>query len=30
VELIVNGREYRVDVAWLTGEATLAPQEDQT
>ncbi|NND45103.1 MAG: type II transport protein, partial [Xanthomonadales bacterium] len=24
VELIVNGREYRVDVAWLTGEATLA------
>ena len=28
VDLIVNGREYRVDVAWLTGEATLAPQED--
>lgn len=30
VELVVNGREYRVDVAWLTGEATLAPQEDRT
>ena len=28
VELIVNGREYRVDVAWLTGEATLAPMEE--
>lgn len=30
VELVVNGREYRVDVAWLTGEATLAPQDDRT
>jgi len=30
VELIVNGREYRVDVAWLTGEATLAPQEERS
>ena len=30
VELIVNGREYRIDVAWLTGEATLAKQEDRT
>jgi len=30
VELIVKGREYRVDVAWLTGEARLAPQEDTT
>ncbi len=30
VELIVNGREYRVNVAWLTGEATLAPQEDRS
>jgi general secretion pathway protein H len=29
VELIANGREYRVDVAWLTGEATLAPQQDR-
>ena len=28
VELIVNGREYRVNVAWLTGEATLVPPED--
>ena len=28
VDLIVRGREYRVDVAWLTGEATLAPMED--
>jgi general secretion pathway protein H len=25
VDLIYNGREYRVDVAWLTGDATLAP-----
>lgn len=24
VDLYVNGREYRVDVAWLTGEASLA------
>lgn len=30
VELIVNGREYRVNVAWLTGEARLEPQEDTT
>jgi general secretion pathway protein H len=30
VELIVNGREYRVNVAWLTGEATLVSQEDQS
>jgi general secretion pathway protein H len=29
VELVVNGREYRVDVAWLTGEATLARQADR-
>ena len=28
VELIVNGREYRVDVAWLTGEATLARRDE--
>ena len=28
VELIVNGREYRVDVAWLTGEATLSRPGD--
>jgi general secretion pathway protein H len=28
VDLIVRGREYRVDVAWLTGEATLAPTEE--
>ncbi len=30
VELFVNGREYRINVAWLTGEATLAPPEDQS
>ena len=30
VDLIVKGREYRVDVAWLTGEATLAPMEDSS
>lgn len=30
IELIVNGREYRVDVAWLTGEATLAKPGDKT
>lgn len=24
VEMVVKGREYRVDVAWLTGETTLA------
>jgi len=30
VELIVNGREYRVNVAWLTGEATLVKQEDSS
>ncbi len=29
VDLIVNGREYRVDVAWLTGEATLVPWQDK-
>ena len=23
IELTVNGREYRIDVAWLTGEARL-------
>ncbi len=23
IELLVNGREYRVNVAWLTGEASL-------
>jgi general secretion pathway protein H len=28
VELVINGREYRVNVAWLTGEARLEPQED--
>ncbi len=28
VDLSVNDRIYRVDVAWLTGDATLAPQED--
>lgn len=28
VKLKVNGREYRVDVAWLTGEATLAKQDE--
>ena len=27
VDLWVNEREFRVDVAWLTGEARLAPQE---
>lgn len=27
VDLVVNGREHRVDVAWLTGRATLAPPE---
>lgn len=27
IELLVNGREYRVDVAWLTGAATLARTE---
>jgi len=30
VELIVNGREYRVNVAWLTGEAVLARQDDKS
>ena len=29
VELLVNGREYRVNVAWLTGEATLVPWQDK-
>ena len=27
VDLTFNGREYRVDVAWLTGDATLAPPQ---
>jgi len=27
IEMYVNGREYRVDVAWLTGEATLQQVE---
>ena len=27
IELIVNDREYRVDVAWLTGETSLERQE---
>jgi general secretion pathway protein H len=27
IELLVNGREYRVDVAWLTGESQLARNE---
>lgn len=30
VDLLVNERHYRVDVAWLTGEATLAPPEEDT
>jgi len=30
VELFVNGREYRVNVAWLTGEAVLARQDDKS
>lgn len=30
VDLIVKGREYRVDVAWLTGEATMARQEERS
>jgi len=29
VDLSVNDRLYRVDVAWLTGEATLAPMEER-
>lgn len=28
VDLAVNDRLYRVDVAWLTGEATLAPMDE--
>jgi general secretion pathway protein H len=28
VDLLVNEREYRVDVAWLTGEARLARMEE--
>ena len=28
VDLMVNEREYRVDVAWLTGEARLARPEE--
>jgi len=27
IELLVNGREYRVNVAWLTGEASLERME---
>jgi len=27
IELMVNGREYRVNVAWLTGEASLERME---
>ena len=27
IELTVNGREYRVNIAWLTGEASLELQE---
>jgi general secretion pathway protein H len=27
VDLIFKGREYRVNVAWLTGDATLAPPQ---
>jgi general secretion pathway protein H len=23
IELILNGREYRINVAWLTGEASI-------
>ena len=30
VDLMVKGREYRVDVAWLTGEAALAPMKDDS
>ncbi|MBT8061851.1 MAG: prepilin-type N-terminal cleavage/methylation domain-containing protein [Xanthomonadales bacterium] len=30
VELIVNGREYRVNVAWLTGEASIEKQEENS
>lgn len=30
VDLTVNERHYRVDVAWLTGEATLARGEEET
>jgi general secretion pathway protein H len=27
IEMYVNGREYRINVAWLTGEATLQKVE---
>ena len=27
IELLVNGREYRVNVAWLTGESSLERSE---
>ena len=27
IELTINGREYRVNVAWLTGEATMERME---
>jgi general secretion pathway protein H len=27
IELTINGREYRVNIAWLTGEASLELQE---
>lgn len=27
IEMLVNGREYRVNVAWLTGEATMERTE---
>jgi general secretion pathway protein H len=30
VDLLVNERLYRVDVAWLTGEATLAPPDERS
>jgi general secretion pathway protein H len=30
VDLLVNKRLYRVDVAWLTGEATLAPMDESS
>ncbi len=27
IELLVNGREYRVNIAWLTGEASIERKE---
>ena len=30
IQLIVNGREYRVNVAWLTGEASLQKPDEPT